>query len=240
MADTDTSGSPNRCQLYTMFNMAEAIKDSGDAEVGINNTSILQYLVKYYGEDFFPKKSVGPGDEKTTLGFLWPYTPTINTNITVEYATTGLTHSPYQYNNYVRGQAPSLTVSGQFSANTVQEATLLLAIIHFLRSVTKQRFGQSEYLPGAPPPVCYFTAYGKYMYKNVPVVVQSFNMDLPETVDYVYVPNPYETDKNDTTGVPTLMTISCSFLVQYRPSDVRRDFNMRAFTQGELSDQGYI
>ena len=232
--------SPNRCQLYTMFNLAEAIKDSGDPETTLNNTSILQYLVKYYGEDFFPKKSVGPGDEKTTLGFLWPYTPTINTNITVEYATTGLTHSPYQYNNYVRGQAPSLTVSGQFSANTVQEATLLLAIIHFLRSVTKQRFGKSDYLPGAPPPVCYFTAYGKYMYKDVPVVVQSFNMDLPETVDYVYVPNPYESSPDDTTGVPTLMTISCSFLVQYRPSDVRRDFNMRAFTQGELSDQGYI
>ena len=65
-------------------------------------------------------------------------------------------------------------------------------------------------------------------------------MDLPETVDYVYVPNPYESSPDDTTGVPTLMTISCSFLVQYRPSDVRRDFNMRAFTQGELSDQGYI
>ena len=239
MADIDMA-SPNRCQLYTMFNLAEAIKDSGDPETTLNNTSILQYLVKYYGEDFFPKKSVGPGDEKTTLGFLWPYTPTINTNITVEYATTGLTHSPYQYNNYIRGQAPSLTVSGQFSANTVQEATLLLAIIHFLRSVTKQRFGKSDYLPGAPPPVCYFTAYGKYMYKDVPVVVQSFNMDLPETVDYVYVPNPYESSPDDTTGVPTLMTISCSFLVQYRPSDVRRDFNMRAFPQGNLSDQGYI
>ena len=235
----DIPTSSNRCQLYTMFNLAEAIKDSGDPEVGINNTSILQYLVKYYGEDFFPKESVGPGDEKTTLGFLWPYTPTINTNITVEYATTGLTHSPYQYNNYIRGNAPSLTVSGQFSANTVQEATLLLAIIHFLRSVTKQRFGKSEYLPGAPPPVCYFTAYGKYMYKDVPVVVQSFNMDLPETVDYVYVPNPWETG-GDTTGVPTLMTISCSFLVQYRPSDVRKEFNMRDFTQGKLSNKGYI
>ena len=78
------------------------------------------------------------------------------------------------------------------------------------------------------------------MYKNVPVVVQSFNMDLPETVDYVYVPNPYETDKNDTTGVPTLMTISCSFLVQYKPSEVRKVFNMRHFTQGKLSNQGYI
>ena len=232
--------SPNRCQLYTLFNLAEHIKDSGDAETGINNTSILRYLIDYYGEDIFPASFQPSGSDGKTLGFLWPYTPTINTNITVEYATTGIVNSPYQYNNYIRGQAPSLTVSGQFSANTVQEATLLLAIIHFLRSVTKQRFGQSDYLPGAPPPVCYFTAYGKYMYKNVPVVVQSFNMDLPETVDYVYVPNPYESNREDTTGVPTLMTISITFLIQYRPSDVRKEFNMRDFTQGKLSNKGYI
>jgi hypothetical protein len=239
-SDGTWNESPNRCQLYTMFNLAEAIKDSGDPEQGINNTSILQYLVDYYGEDFFPISTLPTSAEGKTLGFLWPYTPTINTNVNVEYATTGLVNSPYQYNNYVRGQPPSLTVSGQFSANTVQEATLLLAIIHFLRSVTKQRFGQSEFLPGAPPPVCYFTAYGRYMYKNVPVVVQSFNMDLPETVDYVYVPNPYESNAVDTTGVPTLMTISCTFLIQYRPSSVREEFNMRDFTQGKLTSKGYI
>ena len=180
--------SPNRCQIYTNFNLSEAIKDSGDPEK-ITNTSILQFLIEYYGEEMFPVSSSG-GSTKT-LGFIWPYTPTINTNVSVEYATTGIVNSPYQYNNYIRGNAPSITVSGQFSANTVQEATLLLAILQFLRSVTKQRFGTSEYLPGSPPQVCYFTAYGKYMFKNVPVVIQNFNIDLPETVDYVYVPNPY-------------------------------------------------
>ena len=229
--------SPNRCQIYTNFNLSEAIKDSGDPEK-ITNTSILQFLIEYYGEEMFPVSSSG-GSTKT-LGFIWPYTPTINTNVSVEYATTGIVNSPYQYNNYIRGNAPSITVSGQFSANTVQEATLLLAILQFLRSVTKQRFGTSEYLPGSPPQVCYFTAYGKYMFKNVPVVIQNFNMDLPETVDYVYVPNPYESNREDTTGVPTLMTISITFLIQYRPSDVRKEFNMRDFTQGKLSNKGYI
>ena len=236
MATSDMT-SPNRCQLYTKFNLSEAIKDSGDPEK-ITNTSILQFLIDYYGEEMFPISS-GGGDTKT-LGFIWPYTPTINTNVTVEYATTGIVNSPYQYNNYVRGQNPSITVSGQFSANTVQEATLLLAILQFLRSVTKQRFGTSEYLPGSPPQVCYFTAYGKYMFKNVPVVIQNFNMDLPETVDYVYVPNPYESNREDKTGVPTLMTISITFLIQYKPSDVRKEFNMRDFTQGKLSNKGYI
>ena len=236
MATSDMT-SPNRCQLYTKFNLTEAIKDSGDPEK-FTITSILQFLIDYYGEEMFPVSSSG-GSTKT-LGFIWPYTPTINTNVTVEYATTGIVNSPYQYNNYVRGQTPSITVSGQFSANTVQEATLLLAILQFLRSVTKQRFGTSEYLPGSPPQVCYFTAYGKYMFKNVPVVIQNFNMDLPETVDYVYVPNPYESNRNDTTGVPTLMTISITFLIQYKPSDVRKEFNMRDFTQGKLSNKGYI
>ena len=28
MADLDDMASPNRCQLYTMFNLAESIKDS--------------------------------------------------------------------------------------------------------------------------------------------------------------------------------------------------------------------
>ena len=74
MADTDTSGSPNRCQLYTMFNMAEAIKDSGDKIDGATNTSILQYLVEYYGEDFFPKSEAQKSTEGKKL-----VTPVIET-----------------------------------------------------------------------------------------------------------------------------------------------------------------
>ena len=43
MATSDMT-SPNRCQLYTKFNLSEAIKDSGDPEK-ITNTSILQFLI---------------------------------------------------------------------------------------------------------------------------------------------------------------------------------------------------
>ena len=49
MATSDMT-SPNRCQLYTKFNLSEAIKDSRDPEK-ITNTSILQFLIDYYGDN---------------------------------------------------------------------------------------------------------------------------------------------------------------------------------------------
>ena len=38
---------------------------------------------------------------------------------------------------------------------------------------------------GAPPPVLKLNGYGDYVFKDVPVVVQSFNIELPNDVDYI-------------------------------------------------------
>jgi hypothetical protein len=40
---------------------------------------------------------------------------------------------------------------------------------------------------GSPPPVIKLNGYGDYVFKNVPVVVTMFSVDLPNDVDYIQV-----------------------------------------------------
>jgi hypothetical protein len=46
--------------------------------------------------------------------------------------------------------------------------------------------GKNEYV-GNPPPILKFSAYGDYVFKNIPVVVKSFSVTLPKEVDYISV-----------------------------------------------------
>jgi hypothetical protein len=71
---------------------------------------------------------------------------------------------------------------------------------------------------GSPPPVCRFDAYGEQQYKNVPVVISSFRVDLPDSVDY------YATKMDDRFGsgnkptgtmVPTVSQITVTLLPMY-------------------------
>ena len=57
-----------------------------------------------------------------------------------------------------------VTVQGQFTANTLEEAQYLLAIFHFLRSITKGYFGDPAVEQGFMefPPVLIFEYLGHF------------------------------------------------------------------------------
>ena len=40
---------------------------------------------------------------------------------------------------------------------------------------------------GTPPPIVLLNGYGDYVFKNVPVVIINFSVDLPTDVDYIHV-----------------------------------------------------
>lgn len=121
---------------------------------------------------------------RETNGLVYPYQPTITYQQEVAYTPIELVHTNQELYAYTRTNAVKLTVSGQFTVQNQQEGAYALAAIHFMRTVTKMYFGASANA-GTPPPVLLFDAYGQYMFNQLPVIVTSFTVGLPNDVDYV-------------------------------------------------------
>jgi len=119
-----------------------------------------------------------------TNGVIFPYTPSIETSYTATYANTPLTHSNYKGQFYQSSSVGDVTIRGTFTAQDTREASYLLAVIHFFRSVTKMFYGQDP-AAGTPPPLVYLSGLGQYQFNNHPCVVTNFNYNLPTDVDYI-------------------------------------------------------
>ena len=122
-----------------------------------------------------------------TNGMIWPYTPTIAYSQAVDYQPYNLVHVNQEPYAYSKTQTLNLSVVGNFTAQNPKEARYCLACIHYLRSVTKMNFGSNDPNRGTPPPTLLFSAWGDYIFNDLPVVVQSFTVDFPGDVDYVDV-----------------------------------------------------
>lgn len=167
----------------------------------------------------------------STGGMIFPYTPTITVQGSANYATQTPTHSNQDYKIYQNTPSMSFNISGEISANSLSQAQYSAAILHFLRVVTKNRFGESSNA-GLPPPLLYLNGYGTFMFNMLPVIVNSYSYSLPNNVDYVNV-----TVGNTTAKIPTLTTVSVSVTVQNIPSKLNT-FDIDSFAQGTLLRKG--
>lgn len=173
-----------------------------------------------------------------TNGLIFPYTPSINYNYIADWTPYPLTHTNYQTESYNRSYIDSITITGQFTSQDVDEARYSLAAIHFFRTITKMFYGQREgELAGSPPPTLLLSGHGDMMFNKVPVVVKSFIHDLLPDADYVEV----ET-RNGSAWVPTVFNISVTLGVQHNLIKVRREFSISEFASGRLTGKsgGYI
>lgn len=133
---------------------------------------------------------------KATNGVVFPYTPTINTNYRANYDAVDVTHSNYKLYFYKNSSVDEISLSAEFTAQDTTEANYLLAVIHFFKSVTKMFYGQdgSAAHPGpkagTPPPLCYLSGYGAYQFDNHPLLISSFQYNLPNEVDYIRAGSP--------------------------------------------------
>lgn len=188
-----------------------------------------------------------------TNGVLFPYTPSVATGNAAEYDPTSFIHSNYGYNAYVRSYPKPITISAEFTAQTIEEALYLLAVIWFFRSVTKSYFGINPYnKSGTPPPVLIFNYLGDYQFNNVPVVVKNFDYTYEANIDYVPVNTSIfsrngmknvelpPTSSQGYTYVPTHIQVSTELETQYTPIKLRNEFNLDEFRQGKLLGKGYI
>jgi hypothetical protein len=122
-----------------------------------------------------------------TGGLIWPYTPTIGYNHNIDYQSIATVHANQDFHVYNRTPAVELQVSGDFSVQNQIEGRYALAAIHFLRTMAKMNFGDKDPAAGTPPPVLLFNAYGPFVFKDLPVIVKSFQAEFPDGVDYVEV-----------------------------------------------------
>lgn len=121
-----------------------------------------------------------------TNGVIFPYTPAVSVAYNAAYEGSDLIHSNYKIYNYKNSSVDNVTITGEFTAQDTNEASYLLAVIHFFRSVTKMFYGRDENpRNGVPPPLCYLSGLGAYQFDNHPLAITNFTYTLPTEVDYI-------------------------------------------------------
>jgi hypothetical protein len=169
---------------------------------------------------FAPLKNVG--------GLLFPYTPTISVSHRANYELEGLLHTNYSTPYYTNSTVDSINIQGRFTAQNEEEGQYIMAMIHFLRTVTKMFYGNSSN-KGSPPPVLFLDAHGKYMFDHIPVVVREFQYTLPNDVNYI-------TAKIDgkPVKVPTDLNVTIDLIPTYSRQQMSKVFGLNDFASGGL------
>ena len=119
-------------------------------------------------------------------GVVFPFVPQVIINNTANYNPQSPAHSNYPYQVYSNSQIGTINLFGQFSSQTEAEARYVLAVIIFMRLATKS-FRNDDPHSGNPPIILRLTGHGTNLLPSVPVVIQSFDLTLPNNVDYITV-----------------------------------------------------
>jgi len=184
-------------------------------------------------------------------GFFWPLTPSMVIQHSANYNALAQTHANYPFQAYQNSQVDQMNIIGEFPVQNQQDATYWVATVNFLRTVTKMFFGKEQPLKGNPPPILHLSGYGDHMFQKVPVVVNTFNVELRAGIDYIstrqdspysiHKKKPNETmfnpDNMDQTWAPTISNISVLITPIYSRESVSK-FSLADFAAGKLNGKG--
>ena len=177
-------GPTNEARSQKTVQDAENANTQGDWRVRLSLAPGAKYL---YAAD-------NPGilaPLQQTDGVIFPYTPNIQVTYAAHYDQQELIHSNYKIYQYKSSGVDQLVITCDFTAQDTGEANYLLAVIHFFRSVTKMFYGQDQNpSPGVPPPLCYLSGMGNFQFDEHPLLISSFNYNLPNDVDYIRAGSP--------------------------------------------------
>ena len=180
---------------------------------------------------------------QSRIGVIFPYTPTVQVTHTANYTPQRLTHNNYTQYFYDNSEVGAITINGEFTVQNVNEGQYLLATIYFFRSITKMFFGNDQ-AAGNPPPIVYLNGYGQYYLPNVPCVCTNFTHTMPDSVDYVDIPepglnyNPTVTNPVlNSTRLPTTSTVSLTLQPVYSRLSQSQGFSLQDFARGALVNQ---
>jgi len=180
-----------------------------------------------------------------TGGFTFPFTPTISINHNANYSALSPVHTNYAFPIYSNSTIADIQIVGEFYVENQNDARYWISAVHYLKSITKMFYGDGENY-GSPPPVVKLNGYGDYVFKDVPVVVSMFSVELSQDVDYISVPIESTTLGAQSSGssyswVPTRSTITVTLMPAYSRSTVSQ-FNLNDFVQGKfvLDGKGFL
>ena len=139
--------------------------------------------------DLMADAPIFPESFKKFKGIRFPVTPFINMSHSAAYDARSVVHNNYPYYAYQNSQVDQMTIAGAFPVQNKNDGLNWMATLHFLRTVTKMYYGGGTNA-GNPPPVCRLNGYGDYVYKDVPIVITNFTVELREQVDYIGVNVP--------------------------------------------------
>ena len=124
---------------------------------------------------------------KDAGGLIFPYTPKINISSSASYGSLSPVHSNYMFQNFKHSDPGTISITAPMYVSDTAEGLYWIAMVHYLRSLTKM-FAGSDPKAGNPPPIIMLNGYGNYVFKNIPVVVKSMTVSLDSTCDYISVP----------------------------------------------------
>ena len=177
-----------------------------------------------------------------TNGIVFPYTPAITFQHQVDYQRTSPTHSNYPFNFYTNSAVQDILVTGTFTVDSGPDAVYVMAVIQFLRTVTKM-FGEADgALAGNPPPIMRLSGHGQHLMPNIPCVVTNVTVTLPSEVDYMTIPGlsagGFDSSPG-TTRVPRQTEISIGVTPVYSRNELRQ-FGLDTLASGAGSSRGFI
>jgi hypothetical protein len=186
-------------------------------------------------------------------GIFWPLTPAVVIQHSANYNPLAQTHSNYPFQAYQNSQVDSMNIIGEFPVQNSDDAKHWVATVNFLRTITKMYFGKEQALKGNPPPIMHLSGYGDHMFNKVPVVVNTFNVELRPGIDYISTKQtntPYRELNGPDAGfdlsndqgasqtwAPTLSNISVLVTPIYSRESVK-NFSLSEFARGKLSGKG--
>ena len=185
-------------------------------------------------------------------GIFWPLTPSMTIQHSASYNPLAQTHSNFPFQAYQNSQVDSINIIGEFPVQNSEDAKHWVATVNFLRTVTKMFFGKDQDLKGNPPPILHLSGYGDHMYNKVPVVVNTFNLELRQGIDYISTKQTqvgYGQGRVDPTlaaaveegtsqtWAPTLSNISVLVTPIYSRESIK-NFSLSQFARGELNGKG--
>jgi hypothetical protein len=121
---------------------------------------------------------------KDAGGFVFPYTPDITLSGSAKYNTIQTVHSNYPFNAYESSSPGTISITAPMYVEDSSQALYWIAALHYCRSVTKM-FTGFDPKAGNPPPIVFLNGYGNYVFKNVPVAITQFQVQLGKDCDYI-------------------------------------------------------
>lgn len=184
-----------------------------------------------------------------TRRFTFEITPTFSDARTANYTPLDVLHHPGQMQVYKSTESRNFQLQGKLISNTSAEAANNLYYINLIRSWVMPFYGtgteadpETKKYFGAPPEVLWFSAYGKFHFEKIPVVLTGYSLAYDEQYDMIPATTTtdeqpdlqlFNSDGRTLVPMPVIMAVTLDIRESYSPTEFS-SFDLRQYRDGDL------